>query len=431
MKRWQEKIAVLQGRLHIPGKEEKMKRWREKIAFLQGRIHRAGQPGAENDAEFAESLFDGASGAINSEEELAAEEAIDQAIEESLSDEEKVVASVVEESIAANNKQVCHVPTSGLANPSLPRPALRFVRDITYPDGIVISPGTVFSKIWRVRNDGPCDWPQGVSLASAGGDMLSDPAVCDPLPCLPAGEEAEISVQLHAPECCGRFVSYFKAQTAEQQSFGQRLWCNVVVADEGEDWHVVAESIDMANVPDIQAAKVDISLKVDDVVTTPVVDAATAAATVIASVTTTTAGTGTTTFTAATANQEERQPELSMLDTLRTRAGASVVDEATTATTSTIGPFTTTFTHAAQGGMDTDALLDEAYTVTFPSDEHTAQANEWESELRVLQDMGFADRAQLVPLLQQFCHAPSSSGAGANNAQGLQQVVGSLLADLC
>jgi hypothetical protein len=34
---------------------------------------------------------------------------------------------------------------------------------------------------------------------------------------LAAGEETNVSVQLRAPECAGRFVSYFRVETAEGQ----------------------------------------------------------------------------------------------------------------------------------------------------------------------------------------------------------------------
>jgi len=63
---------------------------------------------------------------------------VQEALYESLSDEEdKVMSSVVEDSIVSNNNEVCHIPSAGLAVPFLPKPALRFVRDVTYPDGIV------------------------------------------------------------------------------------------------------------------------------------------------------------------------------------------------------------------------------------------------------------------------------------------------------
>lgn len=36
--------------------------------------------------------------------------------------------------------------------------ASRFLRDVTYPDGTVVKPGTQFVKIWEVRNSGSVEW---------------------------------------------------------------------------------------------------------------------------------------------------------------------------------------------------------------------------------------------------------------------------------
>jgi hypothetical protein len=400
-----------------------MQKWQNKIDILQGRL---GQLVNANTEEEAESVISDAM--------------MEEAIAESLSDEdEKVVSSVVEESIAANNNQVCHVPPSAPANASLPRPALRFVRDITYPDGIVIAPGTVFSKIWRIRNDGPCDWPEGVTLCNAGGDILSDPAHREPLPPLPSGSEAEVSVQLRAPECYGRFISYFKAQTAMEQGFGQRLWCNVVVSDEGEEWHVVTESVE----DELETAKLEemaASVSSNTATEPATATATTATATTATEPTTATATTATATdsmyaFKNVVLSNLQTDSVFSMLDQLRARAGPGVVaDAATTAAAAA---------NVQRNDQEADVLLDEAYTVTFPYEEDdevaladmlrraTAGANVWQRELQLLRDMGFVDQDVLIPLLEQFCNGTdTASFPAACNAEGMQQVVATLLMNL-
>ena len=40
----------------------------------------------------------------------------------------------------------------------------RFVKDVTFPDGTQVQPGSVFLKTWRIRNDGVYAWPDQVAL---------------------------------------------------------------------------------------------------------------------------------------------------------------------------------------------------------------------------------------------------------------------------
>ena len=76
------------------------------------------------------------------------------------------------------------------------RPNLRFVRHVTCPDGTRVPPGTVFSKTWRVRNDGPVAWPPGSALVYSSGDRLpfDEPVRPVNLPC--PGAEVDITVRL-------------------------------------------------------------------------------------------------------------------------------------------------------------------------------------------------------------------------------------------
>lgn len=119
------------------------------------------------------------------------------------------------------------------------KPMARFIRDVTFPDGTKIQPGVKILKTWRVRNDGVNAWPHGVVLACSGGDHLTDPDLISPVPIVAAGEEIDISVQLTAPSVTGRHVAYFRLKTSDEMNFGQRLWADIRVTDEENDWHVV------------------------------------------------------------------------------------------------------------------------------------------------------------------------------------------------
>jgi len=119
------------------------------------------------------------------------------------------------------------------------KPALRFVRHVTCPDGTLVPPSVPFCKTWRVRNDGKIAWPEGSVLVHSSGDQLTyeESAALETLP--GPGEEVDITINLKSPGCTGRFVSYFRMQTKEKAWFGQRLWTDIIVTDDETDWQVV------------------------------------------------------------------------------------------------------------------------------------------------------------------------------------------------
>ncbi len=48
----------------------------------------------------------------------------------------------------------------------------QFVRDVTIPDGTSFTPGATFTKTWRIRNSGTCNW-SGYSLVFDSGDAMN------------------------------------------------------------------------------------------------------------------------------------------------------------------------------------------------------------------------------------------------------------------
>ncbi|KAI5065782.1 hypothetical protein GOP47_0018406 [Adiantum capillus-veneris] len=113
----------------------------------------------------------------------------------------------------------------------------RFVKDVTIFDGTELSPGTNFTKIWRMSNIGTLPWPQGTRLVHIGGDVLgTDKAVSLELPesGVPCGEEAEVSVDLVTPEKAGRYVSHWRLSAPSGQKFGHRVWVVIHVVPHGE-----------------------------------------------------------------------------------------------------------------------------------------------------------------------------------------------------
>ena len=108
----------------------------------------------------------------------------------------------------------------------------RFVSDVTYEDGRTVSCGTVFRKVWRMRNEGTTAWPEGTRLQPVGGDDLDSAhdgergvAVASAAP----GTEVDVAVDLSAPARPGRYVQYWRLSHAPHahSRFGHRVWVDV------------------------------------------------------------------------------------------------------------------------------------------------------------------------------------------------------------
>jgi hypothetical protein len=95
-----------------------------------------------------------------------------------------------------------------------------FVRDVTIPDGTRLDPGKTFSKTWRLRNVGTCEWTPQYSLVFVTGNSLQA-ALVNPLPGLvPAGSEVDLTVQMQAPANNGDYESFWKLENGNGALFG-------------------------------------------------------------------------------------------------------------------------------------------------------------------------------------------------------------------
>lgn len=124
--------------------------------------------------------------------------------------------------------------TSSMSSVAASQLKARFVRDITMGDGTKVQPSSEFVKVWRIRNDGTEHWPDGCVLVHQSGDILTrhgENLKCS-LPCVRAGQESDIALDMLAPPSEGRHCEYFRFQTPAGQNFGQRLWADIRVLDE-------------------------------------------------------------------------------------------------------------------------------------------------------------------------------------------------------
>lgn len=281
----------------------------------------------------------------------------------------------------ANPVPVSYVNTTSPAISSLPKPALRFVKDITFPNDTSVHPGAQFVKVWRVRNDGAYPWPQGAVLVPAGGDDLTVPGTAPvrvELPTLLPDQETDLSVELVAPTRPGRYTAYFRAQTKDEQNFGHRLWATIVVIDPDEQ---SGNGNNPETDPDWQHV-----LGVDD-----------ESATTVATTQSETA--------ASPKDNEEAAAAAQLLDVMN-----SPVPEPITEPTIPVP--------AVVSRADDDSVALQSRALL------------WRRELAILADMGFLDTAAILPLLVTHLQHPvslQSDKQAVPSVEGLQHVVTALL----
>ena len=117
---------------------------------------------------------------------------------------------------------------------------VRFIEDVTVPDGEEFPPQARFVKTWRLENAGTCTWTSAYSLVFERGDAMSGPAskqfiIGEIAP----GEQVEVSVELTAPPEQGSYQGFWKLRNAKGERFGigedgRSFWVKIEVVEQGE-----------------------------------------------------------------------------------------------------------------------------------------------------------------------------------------------------
>ena len=121
------------------------------------------------------------------------------------------------------------------ATPEPPSPtpvceaSLRYLEDLTIPDGTLVTPGQVIEKQWRVENNGTCDWDASYRLKlvdgypplGATGEQALFPAR--------AGNTAAITVGFTAPLEAGTYRTAWQAYRPDGTPFGEVVYMEITV----------------------------------------------------------------------------------------------------------------------------------------------------------------------------------------------------------
>ncbi|TJX32921.1 hypothetical protein E8P77_35470, partial [Soehngenia saccharolytica] len=100
------------------------------------------------------------------------------------------------------------------------------------------APGTQFTKIWRLRNNGTVPWPNCTQLVRVGGDDLGAGNSVNleiQEQGHPIDEELDAAIDFVAPMQPGRYVSYWRLMAPSGQKFGQRVWVLIQVETQKAD----------------------------------------------------------------------------------------------------------------------------------------------------------------------------------------------------
>lgn len=98
--------------------------------------------------------------------------------------------------------------TVGPTNPPDCTNSAAFVTDITIPDNTTVGAGTVFTKTWRIANNGTCVWGPDYTLTHYSEERMGAPDSV-PLGITYPGATLDISVNLTAPNSTGTHQANF------------------------------------------------------------------------------------------------------------------------------------------------------------------------------------------------------------------------------
>jgi hypothetical protein len=110
--------------------------------------------------------------------------------------------------------------TSAPVSSDAPCDRALFVDDISIPDNTTMSPGEVFTKTWRLQNDGTCTWTTDYVVVFDSGDDMNGPTSVTLNKEVPSGQGIDISVNLKAPTSNDTYRGNWKIRNAAGDIFG-------------------------------------------------------------------------------------------------------------------------------------------------------------------------------------------------------------------
>lgn len=97
---------------------------------------------------------------------------------------------------------------------------VKFIKDVTIPDGTQLKTGEVFTKTWRLQNRGTCAWTPDYMLVFTSGDPMGGTTAVRLPGYVAPGQTVDISITLTAPTSAGSYTGYWMLRNPSGALFG-------------------------------------------------------------------------------------------------------------------------------------------------------------------------------------------------------------------
>lgn len=112
------------------------------------------------------------------------------------------------------------VPTVPASTIAPPAERMEFVKDVTIPDGTVLTSGSKFTKTWRIKNTGTSTWTTSYQLVFYSGNAMGGKAAYNLPASVKPGEMLDLSIELTAPATAGSFKGLWYLRNPSGVNFG-------------------------------------------------------------------------------------------------------------------------------------------------------------------------------------------------------------------
>jgi hypothetical protein len=120
--------------------------------------------------------------------------------------------------------------TNPVATSTISCYGLTLISDVTIPDNTPMNPGQTFTKTWRVKNSGTCNWDTGSKFVFTVGDSMGGTPFALTSPVTPGGQ-MDISITMTAPSKAGKIVGHWRMSTANGALFGADIYVAIIVGN--------------------------------------------------------------------------------------------------------------------------------------------------------------------------------------------------------